>query len=185
MYFFLYSFSLSPYRCIVCVCVCVCVCVWEREREREREREGEREREISQCSISVKWHHDHGNSYERKHLIGAALQFQFQRFSALSWQDAWRHAGRHGAGEVVGPLHPDPRVAGKESDNGLLKLKTHPQWHTSSYKATPLIFPKQCHSLMTQHSNTCTYGGYSYSNLQRGERDRGWGSFVPWHMCGG
>lgn len=25
---------------------------------------------LSQCSIAVMWHHDHANSYERKHLIG-------------------------------------------------------------------------------------------------------------------
>ncbi|KAL6037402.1 hypothetical protein STEG23_003590 [Scotinomys teguina] len=30
----------------------------------------------SQCSVAVKRHHDQGNSYERKHLIGAGLQFQ-------------------------------------------------------------------------------------------------------------
>ena len=45
----------------------------------------------------MKRHHDHGNSYKRKHLIGAVLQFQ--RFSPLSlWQEAWQYPGRHGAG---------------------------------------------------------------------------------------
>ena len=34
------------------------------------------------CSIAVKGHHDNGNSFKRKHLIGAGLQFQ--RFSPLS-----------------------------------------------------------------------------------------------------
>ena len=37
---------------------------------------------------------------KREHLIGAGLQFQ--RFSPLSsWQGAWWHAGRHGAGELT------------------------------------------------------------------------------------
>jgi hypothetical protein len=46
----------------------------------------------------VKRHHDHVNSYKRKHLIGAGLQFQ--RFSPLSsWWEAWPHVGKHGAGE--------------------------------------------------------------------------------------
>ena len=38
-------------------------------------------RHINDCilvrvSIAVKRHHDHGNSYKRKHLIGAGLQFR-------------------------------------------------------------------------------------------------------------
>ena len=42
--------------------------------------------------------HDHGNSCKLKYLIGTGLQFQ--RFSPLSsWQKAWWHTGRHGAGE--------------------------------------------------------------------------------------
>jgi hypothetical protein len=45
----------------------------------------------------VKRHHDQGKSYKGQHLIGAS--FQFQRFNPLSsWQEAWQHAGRHGAG---------------------------------------------------------------------------------------
>ena len=47
--------------------------------------------------IAVKGQHVQGNSYNRKHLIGADLQFQ--RFSPLSsWWEVWQHAGRHGAG---------------------------------------------------------------------------------------
>jgi len=38
------------------------------------------------------------NSYKGQYLIGAGLQVQ--RFSPLSsWQEAWQHPGRHGAGE--------------------------------------------------------------------------------------
>jgi hypothetical protein len=49
-------------------------------------------------SIAVKKHHDQGNSYKCKTLIGAGLQFQ--RFSPLSsWPEAWQCAGRLGAGE--------------------------------------------------------------------------------------
>jgi hypothetical protein len=47
--------------------------------------------------MAVKRHHDQGNSYKGKHLIGAGLQFQ--SFSPLSsWQEAWQHANRLGAG---------------------------------------------------------------------------------------
>jgi hypothetical protein len=43
-------------------------------------------------------HHDQGNSYKGKHLIGAGLQFQ--RFSPLlSWWEARQRAGKHGSGE--------------------------------------------------------------------------------------
>ena len=50
-------------------------------------------------------HHDQGNSYNVKHLIGAGLQFQ--RFSPLSsWWEAWRHAASHGdTGAEVLHLH--------------------------------------------------------------------------------
>ena len=58
---------------------------------------------FGQCSTAVKRHHDHDNSYNRKRLIGAGLQFQ--RFnSLLSWWEAWRHPGRHGAREELGVL---------------------------------------------------------------------------------
>jgi hypothetical protein len=42
-------------------------------------------------------HHVLVNSYKGQFLIGADLQVQ--RFSPLSsWQEAWQHPGRHGAG---------------------------------------------------------------------------------------
>ena len=44
---------------------------------------------LYRVSIAVKKHHDQGNSYKDKHLIGAGLQFQ--RFSPLS---SWQHPGR-------------------------------------------------------------------------------------------
>ena len=49
---------------------------------------------------------------KEKHLIGAGLQFQ--RFSPLSsWQEAWQHAGRHGAGEQPWEFNiPDAQAAG-------------------------------------------------------------------------
>ena len=37
---------------------------------------------------AVKGHHDHGNSYKGKHLIGTGSQFQ--TFSPLKWQEACR-----------------------------------------------------------------------------------------------
>jgi hypothetical protein len=51
-------------------------------------------------SFAVKRCHNLGNSYKGQHLIGSGLQFQW--FSPLPpWQEAWHHAGRHGAGEVA------------------------------------------------------------------------------------
>ena len=49
---------------------------------------------FSQCSIAVKKYHKDGNSYERKCLIGAGLQFQW--FSVLSSGSGW--ATRPGLG---------------------------------------------------------------------------------------
>jgi hypothetical protein len=46
--------------------------------------------------MAVKRHHNPGNSYKRKYLMMAGLQFY--RFIPLSWgQEACQHAGRHGA----------------------------------------------------------------------------------------
>ena len=48
----------------------------------------------------MKRNHDQGHSYKEKYLIGAG--FQLQKFSLLSsWQEAWQHAGKRGAGEVA------------------------------------------------------------------------------------
>jgi hypothetical protein len=44
---------------------------------------------LSQCSIAVKRHHDHGNSQKGKHLTGACLQIQ--RLCVHR-----RHSGKHG-----------------------------------------------------------------------------------------
>jgi hypothetical protein len=49
--------------------------------------------------IAVERHHDQGNSYKEKHLIGDGLQFH--RFSSLSsWQEAWQCSGRHDVKET-------------------------------------------------------------------------------------
>ena len=52
---------------------------------------------LVRVSISEKRHHDQGNCYKGKHLIGIGLQIQ--RFSLLLWQEAWWQAGRHDTGE--------------------------------------------------------------------------------------
>jgi hypothetical protein len=53
---------------------------------------------LSLCSIAVKRHHDHGNSYKGKHFIEIGLVLEVQ--SLLSWWEAWWHTGRCGTGEV-------------------------------------------------------------------------------------
>lgn len=56
---------------------------------------------ILKLVIAVKRHYDLSNSYKGKHLIGNA--FQGQRFiSLLSWWEARRHTGSHGAGQGAG-----------------------------------------------------------------------------------
>jgi hypothetical protein len=55
---------------------------------------------LVRVSIATKRHHDQGNSYKGQPLVGARVQFQ--RFSSLSsWQEAWQHPSRCGAGEGV------------------------------------------------------------------------------------
>jgi len=73
--------------------------------------------------------HEHSNSYKRKHLIGAVLQFQ--RFSPLSpWQEAWQHAGRYGAQEELRAPLPNLQVAGRSERHWAwlehLKLQSPP-----------------------------------------------------------
>ena len=50
---------------------------------------------VSVGFIAVMGQHEHSNSYQGKHYIGAGSQFQ--RFSPLSLQEAWQCTGRHGA----------------------------------------------------------------------------------------
>jgi hypothetical protein len=48
----------------------------------------------------VKRPDDHDNTYKRKHLVGAGLQFQ--KFGPLSsWHRAWLNTGTHGVGMVT------------------------------------------------------------------------------------
>jgi hypothetical protein len=99
----------------------------------------------------------HCNSYKGKHLIGPGIYYQ--GFSALlSWWEAWQHPDRYGAGEVAESFAYGSAGSRKEErDTGLAwaseTIKAHPQWHTSSNKATPPNPFKYCHFLMTKYSN--------------------------------
>lgn len=54
---------------------------------------------LNRCSIAMKRHDDHGNSYKNKEIT---WDLEFQRVSPLlSWRETWRPAGIHGAGEVA------------------------------------------------------------------------------------
>jgi hypothetical protein len=98
-------------------------------------------------SITVKKHHDQGNSYHGQHLIGAGLQFW--GFSPLaSWREAWRHAGRQcwrSQGFYIILIRRKPRIFPhwaelEHRDCDVLPLtRSHllQQGHTSSNKATP------------------------------------------------
>lgn len=110
---------------------------------------------LSHCSIAVKRHHDQGNSYKRKHLIGACIQFR--RFSLLP---AWWHADSSGI--VSGSCILICRQRGTGPAMGFLKpLSPLPVTHflqqVHIYSSRPhlilLILLKQFHSLVTKHAN--------------------------------
>ena len=105
--------------------------------------------------IAVKRHHNHNNSYNGKHLIGAGLQSQ--RFSPLSsWYEAWQH-GRQTwcwrSQEKPKVLHLDLKAtegglssAGSQAESGILywaefehRSPQSPllQWHTSFNEIIP------------------------------------------------
>jgi hypothetical protein len=50
---------------------------------------------LVRVSIALKRHHDHGNSYKGKHLIGAGLRFR----GLVHYHHGEKLACRHGAGE--------------------------------------------------------------------------------------
>lgn len=54
----------------------------------------------------------------------------------------------------------------------LLKLRAHPQWHTTSNKATPPNVSQIVHRLETQHSYRWAHGGRSHPPQK--ERKNGW-----------
>ena len=88
----------------------------------------------------MKRHHDQGNSYTGKHLIGVGLLFQ--RFNPLSWWEAWQHAGRHDVGGDKSSTSWSPGSRRRLlATSGIAwtymrPQSPSPQWHTSSYKAT-------------------------------------------------
>jgi hypothetical protein len=71
---------------------------------------------LSQCSIAVKRHHDQGNSYKRKHLIGAGLQSIVILAGSMAvyrqiqcWKSSWElYVWIHGQQQVrdSGPQSP-------------------------------------------------------------------------------
>jgi hypothetical protein len=124
---------------------------------------------MPECSIAVKGHHYHGNSYKGKHFIGAGLQFH--RLSPLSsWWVAWQHAGRYGAGEGADSFSSVSKSNRKRETLGLVwafeTSKAHLKYHISFNKATPtgpyLLTPHKYYlSLMTNHSNIYAQGDHS------------------------
>jgi hypothetical protein len=89
--------------------------------------------------IAVKRHHDQGNSYKGKHLIGAGLQFQ--RFSPLS--SRWEAMAEMVVEKELRVLHLDMQAAEGDCVPHWANLKHRrpqsppSQWHSSSNKATP------------------------------------------------
>jgi hypothetical protein len=108
----------------------------------------------------------HNDSYKRKDPTGAGLPFQ--RFSLLlpGWE-ALGHTGRHGTGEVTESSTPGATGNRNRKTVGLVwDIETSKPTHNDKLPLTgphPPILLKQCHSLITKHSNTGAYGGHSYS----------------------
>jgi hypothetical protein len=117
---------------------------------------------LSQYSVAVKRYHDHSNSYKRKHLIRACLQFQ--GFSP------WPLSREHGNIQTWCWRRSYITIHGQEEerDSGLSKgfwlLRAHSQWHIFSNIATPPNPFKQCYSLVTKYSNLWVPGGHSHLN---------------------
>ena len=93
-------------------------------------------------TIAVNRHHELGNSYNEKYLIGDGLQFR----------GFGPHQGRAHSGmqtnkvleRRLGVLHGDQQTEGRDADplglawaSGTSKPTPNPQWHTFSNKATP------------------------------------------------
>ena len=96
--------------------------------------------------IAVKRHNDQGNSFKRKHLIGAGLQFQ--RFSPLSLgQEAWQYPDSHGSGGAESSTSCS-KVNQEKTGSHVVRRRIskptptvthfHQQGHTYSNKSTPL-----------------------------------------------
>jgi hypothetical protein len=73
-----------------------------------------------------------------------------QRFSSLSTlQKAWWDTDRHGTGEVAWSSTPGSSGSRKHANGE--NLRAHPQWHSSSSKATPT--PSRPHPLQQGHTS--------------------------------
>lgn len=97
------------------------------------------------CSVSVKIYHDQGQSYKRKYLIWHKLRVT--GFSLLSsWREAaWSIVLKQWLTTVSWSSRSRTRAQiGPNID--FWRLKAHPQWHSSSIKATP-AYPSQIVSL--------------------------------------
>ena len=77
-------------------------------------------------------------------------------------KEQMQQAGRHGAGAVTQSLHLIHSHETESYPDTAWAFKAHPQWHTSSNKATPLILLKEFYQLETKHR--WVYRGNSYSN---------------------
>ena len=108
----------------------------------------------------VKKHHDHCNSYKRKQLIGAGLQFQNN--SSLSWQ----HSGTHGPEKELRVLHLNLQAAQVTfCHSGLnLSLYDFSASYTLPQTRPPFLIPSLS---MAKHSNTWVYVCSFYSKQPR------------------
>lgn len=124
-------------------------------------------------------HHDHGNPYKGKHLIGADLLVQ----SLVHWWEAWQCASWHGARRSwefsVWIQSNRTRVAlclawaleiskpNLLETHFLQQCHTHPDWALLMTPATtPWWLSIQIYELMTKQSHLWTSGGRSHPNHQ-------------------
>jgi hypothetical protein len=112
---------------------------------------------LNLCFIVVKRHHDPGNYYEGKHLIGSG--WHFQRFSPLtSWWQVWQHVGRHGTGEVAKSFA--SRSAGRRKEKEKEIKRTHLEHLKLQSPFITIHFPQQGPTYLNKAIPPCPYPNY-------------------------
>jgi hypothetical protein len=88
---------------------------------------------LSQCSIAVKRHHGHGNSYKGKHLTGVGLLF----WGSLHYQHDRETWCLRRSSEFCIHISGSRKGETLSLEWAAWNLQANPQWHASLNKATP------------------------------------------------
>jgi len=114
--------------------------------------------------MAVKRQYDRGNSYKGKHLTGAGSEFRCLVHYHHGRQEAWRHTGRPGAGEVA------EGSASGLADNR--KSDTGPGLSFWNHKAHPSDTQQGCiysnKAAISKNANPCeSVGPFSFKPPQK------------------